>query len=846
MTDSARTAPVWENFELEQRLDSPDVPSRWVQFRARRFGDKCAGGVVGIATDVTEQRVASQNVAGLTDRYRLLSELSPDGIAVHEAGRVVYANPAIGQLLGLKAGSDLLGRAITDFVDMNSIPEMQRRIASLTTHGATSEPAEAGLLRADGKMLVVEVVSVRTTWKGRPAFQVIMRDLTVRKIAEASLRYQAMLVRHVSDGIIATDGAGVVTSWNPAAEAIYAYRTADAIGRPVGEMIGARFDPLAVLRAGGVIEGAHRRGDGTVVNVRVSAAGMADGYALVCTDETERYRSQQSFSNVIASLEEGVIVVGANGRIESANPAAGRILGWQPDEIVGAGGDEAEVYDKQGTLVAPQDYPWMVTRRTGVAQNHQVLRLRRGDGKWVWLSQSTRPITDDADPPHAVVISFSDITERRETSERLRYDATHDALTGLANRAFVVQQLATAVRASGQERAAAVLFLDLDKFKVINDSLGHGVGDEVLRIAARRLRNGVRQGDLVGRIGGDEFAVVVTGAADQNMLRAMAGHLRDSLVEPIAVRRHRLHIDASIGIVVVGPDDLRTADDLLRDADVAMYEAKTRGRSRYEFFDVELRKRVQGRLQLEQDIRDALRNGRLWMAYQPVVDVRKQRMVSVEALVRWSDPQQGEIPPTEFIPLAEESDLINLIGSFTLDTSIRELAEWRIRCGMGIDLAVNISARQLDQPDLVTMVDDAMRSAGLPIERLCLEITESMLMRDPAVAYERLNALRELGVHLAIDDFGTGYSSLAQIRKLPVDSLKIDQSFISEIEESKDAKVIVAGIIAMAHGVDLTVVAEGVETAGQLDILRQLDCDQVQGYYFGRPVVAADLRWPQG
>ncbi|MEV6872997.1 EAL domain-containing protein [Amycolatopsis sp. NPDC051128] len=841
LSHSARTAPLWQNFELEQQIESADGAIRWIQFRARRFADRGAGGVLGIATDVTEQHEATMALADLADRYRLLSELSPDGIAVHEAGMVVYANAASGRLLGLNSSAEMLKRSISEFVDADSVPEMLRRIAGLTTQGATSEPAEASLVRADGTKIVVETVSVRTMWEGRPAFQVILRDLTVQKAAEASLRYQAALVTHVSDAIIAIDRSGLVTSWNPAAEAVYARLAADAIGRPAGEILGTELDPRAVIRAGGLIDSTHRRPDGVTVNVRASVAEMGDGYVLVCADETERRLAQQRFSNVVASLEEGVIVLGPTGVVESVNPAACRIVGVNAERLMALSTPAYPLYDEAGVVVPVSDHPAAISRNTGARLNGHVFRVPRPDGENMWISLSTRPLNSDTVPPHAVVVSFSDISEQRAVDDRLRYDATHDALTGLANRALVLERLATTIRTSERTGGTAVLFIDLDKFKVINDSLGHRFGDAVLRIVGKRLCGEVREGDLVGRIGGDEFAVVVAGVADMTALRAIAGHLRGSLANPITFEGRQLHIDASIGIVVAGPHDERSADDLLRDADIAMYRAKTQGRGRYEFFDVELRKRIQQQVRMEQDLRDAVSNGHLRMAYQPVVDIRKRRLVGVEALLRWSDSQRGNIPPSDFIPLAEESDLINLIGEFTLRRSTEEITAWCARHNLDIDLAVNLSVRQLEDPQLVALVDEALHATGLPAERLRLEITETALMRDPASAHLILNDLRVLGVHLAIDDFGTGYSSLAQIRKLPVDALKIDQSFVSELEESSEARAIVASIIAMAHGVDLTVIAEGVETATQFDILRDLGCDQVQGYYFGHAVAAEDL-----
>ncbi len=468
------------------------------------------------------------------------------------------------------------------------------------------------------------------------------------------------------------------------------------------------------------------------------------------------------------------------------------------------------------------------------------------DGRWVWLSLSCRALDPHGTTPHAVVVSFSDITERRAIGRRLAHDATHDSLTGLANRSLVLRGLASALRGTGPEGMTCVLFIDLDKFKVINDSLGHGVGDRVLRIVGDRLRRRVRERDVVGRLGGDEFAVVTPDVPHCGQIRSLVDSLRRALTEPITVEGRRLRVDASIGIVTATGDDGRCPEDLLRDADVAMYQAKTRGRGRYEFFDVELRERVQRQLRLEQDLRDAVPQDQLWVAYQPIVDLRTYRRVAVEGLLRWQHPVHGLVSPGEFIPLAEESDLINLIGGHMLRTATGELARRRLRGASRTRLAVNLSARQLDDESLVAAVDDALRTTGLPPGELCLEVTESALMREPSAAAEVLTALRGLGVRLAIDDFGTGYSSLAQLWKLPLDTLKIDRSFVAGLDgpAESDAEAIITGIVRMAHSMGLTVVAEGAENDRQVRVLRDLGCDRAQGFHFGRPAPADEAFGP--
>ncbi|MDT7801880.1 MAG: hypothetical protein QOI78_5313 [Actinomycetota bacterium] len=768
------------------------------------------------------------------DSLATLVELSPDAICVHENGVVTYANRAALDAFAACSADEVVGRRFTDFVTEDSRHVLLGKLALLTEPGAATEPVEALMSRLDGSKFAVETQTVRTA--GR-AYQVVMRDITAKKAAADALRYQAALVAHVSDALIATTGEGVVTSWNPAAETVYGWTAAEAVGRRASELVGAPLE----LRRGGVVEAVHRSRDGAPLTVRVSAAEMNDGWVLVCADETARRRAEQNYRTVVASLDEGVLVMGPGGLIEAANPAACRILGVAETDLIGVPCHTLVLFTEGGQWIPPDELPSVQTRRTGVTHNGLVVRLRRPDGRDVWVSLTSRLLNRDEPAAATVVTSFTDISETRAISARLAHDATHDPLTRLANRTLVLDRLDVRARRS----AATVLFLDLDKFKVINDSLGHSVGDQVLRIVGERLRRSSGRADLVGRLGGVEFVVVTNEVTEPGEVRALAEHLRAALAEPIGVLGRQLHLDASIGVVLVDGADRRSAEDLLRDADVAMYQAKTLGRGRHHVFDVGLRERMQRRLRMEQDLRDAVHDGQLWPAYQPVVDLKTGEMVAVEALLRWTHPRHGAISPAEFIPLAEESDLINVIGKEMLRATTRELASRRANQGLDLTLKVNISTRQLDDPHLVPAVQDALTSTGLPAGALCLEVTESALMRDQEAAGEVLAALRSLGVLLAIDDFGTGYSSLAQLRRLTLDTLKIDRSFITGIAESRDAEAIVTSIIAMAHAVDLIVIAEGVETAEQLDLLRKLDCDQAQGYHLGRPVPAAELFGPQ-
>ncbi|GAB3300049.1 hypothetical protein GCM10027563_44780 [Parasphingorhabdus pacifica] len=545
-------------------------------------------------------------------------------------------------------------------------------------------------------------------------------------------------------------------------------------------------------------------------------------------EEAERQRAEQDYATVVAALDEGVVVVGSTGRVEAANSAAERILG--ASEVVGSALASWRLFDEAGMELQPEQHPSEVTRWTGEPENSRVVRLAQPDGGRVWLAATSRALTPQGQPPHKVVLSFTDITESWLAREQLEYEATHDPLTGLANRTLVLRHLGP-LRLP--EIPMAMLFLDLDNFKRINDSLGHGVGDEVLRTIGQRLLRTAPDEALVGRLGGDEFVVVVHDHHDE--LTDMADRLLGALTVPVRVHDRQVHVNASIGVVVSPTGDTRDDQELLRDADVAMYQAKTQGSGRWALFDVELRERVQRHMALEQDLRQAVEKDQFWVAYQPLIELGSERTVAVEALLRWEHPVHGSVSPGEFIPIAEESDLINQVGAHMLRTATWQLAAFRKRCGLDLQLNANLSPRQLEDPDLQAMVEQALAASGLPTRALCFEITENALMQDPDAASRVLHALRALGVRLAIDDFGTGYSSMAQLRRMPLDILKIDRSFVTDLGSSAELEAIVKSIVVMAHAVGLAVVGEGVETARQLALLRRLGCDQVQGFYLGEP-----------
>ncbi|HEX4984547.1 MAG TPA: EAL domain-containing protein [Burkholderiales bacterium] len=440
-----------------------------------------------------------------------------------------------------------------------------------------------------------------------------------------------------------------------------------------------------------------------------------------------------------------------------------------------------------------------------------------------------------------MVAVLEDITERKEQEERTRFLADHDELTELPNRSLFRQNLNKALqRAERSGKMLSILFFDLDRFKNINDSLGHDAGDEVLRAVAERLTACVRKIDMVARFGGDEFAVLTEGLTAEDQASTVARKILETLSKPMILAGRQYRPAASIGISTY-PTDGRDAQSLLKNADIAMYRAKEEGRGTFQFYSEQLNTHSVQRLEFESNLTNALNNREFVLYYQPKVDLATGKVTGVEALIRWVSPQLGFVPPGEFIAIAEETGLIVPIGRWVAQTACVQNRAWQKGGLPQLRIAINISARQMGDKGLVAFINDTVRKTGLTPESLELEITESAVMSNQEHAEKVLNELKGLGFQLTMDDFGTGYSSLAYLKRFPFDCVKIDQSFVRGIPESKDDEAIVEAIIAMAHSLQLKVVAEGVETREQYDFLSRLGCDQIQGYYFSKPIPSSEI-----
>jgi len=551
----------------------------------------------------------------------------------------------------------------------------------------------------------------------------------------------------------------------------------------------------------------------------------------------DRERLRQAAA-VFDCTREGVLVTNSKGLIVHVNRAFMAITGYQSEEVLG---QQPSLF-KSGHH-PPGFYQAMFATLDSTGEWSGEIWNRRKSGEIYPQWQTIRLIHDDQGQLSHYVAVFSDISPIKDSEHELTHLAHHDPLTDLPNRLLFTDRVEQAL-ASAQihKRGCALLMIDLDHFKMINDSLGHNVGDQMLKAVAERLQGMFGPGITLARLGGDEFAVLAESCPQLVQAAALAQRIIDGLKEPFLINGHQLFINASIGISLF-PGDALSAEQLLRNADSALFKAKSAGRDDYALYTEELTAHAQQRVEIAFELRRALEQHELRVYYQPVHDMKTSRLIGVEALVRWEHPQRGLVSPAEFIPIAERTGLISDIDNWVMQQACEQMCRWQ-RAGVELSfIAVNVSSRLFARRELYQRVAQVLRETGLDPAYLELEVTESAVMEDPEVALEQMHRLRELGVRLAIDDFGTGYSSLLRLKRLPVQKLKIDQGFVAGLPCDEDDGAIVRVIIALAQSMGMQVHAEGIEQREQAAFLLEHDCDLGQGYWFGRPVPAQALDW---
>jgi diguanylate cyclase (GGDEF)-like protein/PAS domain S-box-containing protein len=561
------------------------------------------------------------------------------------------------------------------------------------------------------------------------------------------------------------------------------------------------------------------------------------------TSEPEAFGADSGVGGYYAAFNYtaiGMAVLSAKGRLLWVNRALCLFLDYSESELLGSSLNS--ITRQEDLEVADAALKSMLEQQKDLLQLE--VRHQRRDGEQVWALWNVARYQDPADEQIYLLLQLQDITERRLSEEKLRHDAFHDPLTGLPNRALFADHVKlTIARAKrAPSRHFAILFCDLDRFKIINDSLGHMVGDQLLVEVARRLEQCLREGDTVARVGGDEFTILLEDLTEESEAEAVAHRIQELVSAPIQLDGREVYTTMSIGLVT-GNGDSRDPEDLLRDADTAMYRAKSLGKARHVVFDQTMHASAINLLQIETDLRKALDKGQFFLQYQPVVSLDDFRVCGFEALIRWHHPERGLISPLDFIPIAEDTGQIIAIGEWALNEACRQMHRWETAYPVAAPLfiSVNLSCKQFNHPLLIEQVADVIKRTRISPRRLKLEITESAVMDNIDSATSMLRQLRDIGVQLAIDDFGTGYSSLSYLHKFPIDTLKIDRSFVTRMAENPENIEIVRTVILLAQVLGMDVIAEGVETKDQLKILRDLKCEYGQGYYFSRPATAPDV-----
>jgi diguanylate cyclase (GGDEF)-like protein/PAS domain S-box-containing protein len=667
------------------------------------------------------------------------------------------------------------------------------------------------------------------------------------------------LLARSTDALWVINPDGVFTFVSPACGKVLGWESHELVGKSVDAFFPRDHRATAVLNAGvasseGIVEHQFRQHDGsyrwvetTVARVPNPTSGEMNEIQGSTRDITERKAGEavlaeanERFSLAFDNAPIGMALMGIDGRFTQVNDAFCRITGRSVAELATMTSEEITHVDDiaNDRICMQQLIDGLITSYVGEK------RYCHAGGRVIWASLSISLLRGVDGEVREFIVQVEDVTERKVSEDKLTHLALHDGLTGLPNRELFLDRTRHALALAKRTVASpSILFLDLDHFKVVNDSMGHSAGDALLVRVAERLTRVVRPSDTLARLGGDEFTLLCEGLEDEHEIEHIADRITKAFRDPIRIHGRDVVVTTSIGIATAERLGNVRAEDLLQQADAALYRAKDRGRARYEMYNVGLRAHAMQRLEVEQALRGAAERGELRVWYQPQFALPSRELIGVEALVRWQHPTRGLLEPKEFIDVAEETGLVVNLGTRVLEEACRQSHDWSDRFGVrgSVPISVNLSARQLGSGDFVAIAQEILERFAVPACRVHFEITEAGLMKVHGSASRELNELRELGLQVGIDDFGTGYSSLALLAAISVDFLKIDTSFVAGLGVHEQDEAIVGAVIALAHSLRLSAVAEGAETAGQITALTKLGCDAVQGFLLGRPQPANAL-----
>ncbi len=845
---------IYERYSHPQILDG-EIVGRVVSFR-----------------NVTGRIKAEEAVRQSEEKYRTILETVEEGYyEVDLTGSFTFFNRALIKSLKFDK-SEIRGLNFRRFVDGKTAKKLAGVYREVFRTEQPISDLEYEIIRKDGTRMSAEssITLVRDETNQPIGFRGVVRDVTARKQSEDKLRQsESMLtaaerITHFGSWELELssleDASKNKVQWSDEVYRIFGYEPQQF--EVFGDIFYSFVNPNDRKRISkAMFEAIEKRTDLktesriTLPNgggrlVQVEAEVIYDKktdqplkFVGTLQDITERHRannalreSERKYRTLLESMREGLVRVSNNEVIEFVNDRFCEMTGFTSEELLGKITFEM-LFDEEGfkTLAEVNRQ-----RQSGISGEYEI-SLKKKSGETLWALVGGAPIFNAEGIITGTMGVFTDITTRKRAEEQLLHDAFHDNLTGLANRALFMDHLRLTIERgkSRHSNSYAVLFLDFDRFKVINDSLGHAEGDNLLNCVARRLESATRTGDLVARLGGDEFVILLSEMLEETDAVQIAERIQKSLKKPFNLSGSEVFVSASIGIALSTAGHKR-AEDMLRDADIAMYRAKAKGRAQYQIFDRTMHEYASRQLSLETEMRRALENREFLIYYQPLINLETESLTGFEALVRWKHPTRGIIQPSEFIPAAEDNGLILPLGNWILQESCRQLRQWQTEnpSASPLMVSVNLSTKQFSQTDLVEQVAAALNATGLEPQCLKLEITESHIMENSEQTIVMINRLRALGVELSLDDFGTGYSSLSYLHRLPVSYLKIDRSFVMRMMDNEENGEIVSTIIKLAQNLKMKVVAEGIETAEQLAHLKILDCEFGQGYFFSKPLEA--------